>query len=265
MKKIKYFLALFLITGLLSSCFDKIDNWYTNTSKYDGRYVVGTVCEEDDDYNVDIKYGYELWITNSAANIEDEIIIDTHVAIIVTEEKDGDFEVAEIEDTGYAIKGKFKITGDPSRFQGGGIVPNLYSNSELTDGEYYLMIDGHYYDPSDLEDDDVGEEFDAIHLYARLSMEEGKITPQGAKTIGGNTSDAVSMKITTYCDYLVVESYTTPQVDWSDPAVPEYAWRVKEGSRKNADGWEEHWTLDGYRYTGFPEDNPNIKPPIIEK
>jgi hypothetical protein len=67
-----------------------------------------------------------------------------------------------------------------------------------------------------------------------------------------------------YFDYLVIESYETPQDTWSDPATPEYAWRIKEGSRVNADGWEEHWTLSGYRYTGLPEDLGN-KPPIIEK
>ena len=257
MKKIKYFLGIAFITMFVTSCFEEIDNWYTNTSSYDGRFSVAVTCEEDDSYNANIQSGLELWIYNSAANVANEIIVDTHVAVIFNED-------GKLEDEGYAVKGKFKVNGDPAGFKGNEKVWNLSANTDLHDGEYYLIIGGHYYNPSDLEDSDVGEEFDAIHLYARLSVEEGKISPKGATTIGGNKSDGLRMKITTYCDYLTVESYMTPSGSWVYPDVPEYAWRVKEGSRKNADGWEEHWTLDGYRYTGYPEDLGQ-QPPIIKK
>ena len=257
MRKLIYLLSISSVMMLFTSCFEKIDNWYTNTSSYDGRFSVAVTCEEDEDYDRDIRDGYELWIYNSAANVEDEIIIDTQVAVYIDED-------GEIEEEGFPVRGKFKVTGNPLNFQGGSESVNLYSSSELNDDEYYLIIGGRFYSPSDLEDDDVGEEFDAIHLYARVSLEEGKITPLGATTIGGNKSDGVSLKITTYCDYLIVESYETPQDTWADPEEPEYAWRVKEGSRTNADGWEEHWTFDGYRYTGYPEDLGG-QPPIIVK
>jgi hypothetical protein len=265
MKKIKYFLGLSLTVMLLTSCFEKVENWHSNTFEYDGRYAVGMVCEEDEDYNVDIKYGYDVFICNSAANISNEIIVDTRVAIYIEEKMDGDFEDPQLIEEGVQVRGKFKITGDPSSFKGQGSVWNNYCSEDLVDGEYYLIIGGHYYNPSDLEDDDAGEEFDAIHLYSRLSMEECKITPNGAKTIGSNTSDGFDLKITTYCDYLIVESFPTPTDTWADPNTPEYGWRVKKDSRRNADDWEEHYIMKGYRYTGYPEDNPNIKPPIIVK
>jgi len=250
---------------MLASCFEEIENWYTNTSNYDGRYDVGITCEEDEDYNTVIRDGIQLMIYNSAANVADEIIIETNVAVVINEYKDGDFTIRELVDEGYHVKGKFKITGNSSSFKGSGAVWNLYSNPNLAAGEYLIIFAGRYYWYTNtfFDDGDVGEEFEAIHLYSRLSMEESKITPMGATTIGGNKSDGLNMKITTYCDHLIVESYPTSQDTWADPNVPEYAWRVKEGSRKNADGWEEHWTFTGYRYTGYPEDDPNILPPII--
>jgi hypothetical protein len=67
-----------------------------------------------------------------------------------------------------------------------------------------------------------------------------------------------------YSGFLVVESYEISSAQWTDPSVPEYDWRVKEGSRRNADGFEEHWMLAGYRYTGLPEDI-GAKPPITVK
>ena len=261
MKKVKYFLTLPLITVLLSSCFKDIDSWHTNTSAYDGRFSIAVTCEEDNKYNAVINNGLELWIYNSAANVENEIIIDTKVAVVFDEK-------GEIAEAGFPIKGKFKITGEPSGFKGEDKAWNILGGTELNNKEYSLIINGLLQTPSSsfLNDSNVGEEFDAIQLYARISIEECKITPQGATTIGGNKSDGIYLKITTYCDYLVVESYETPQDTWANHNKPEYGWRVKEGSRANADGFEKHWTLEGYRYTGYPEDMVSQpQPPIIEK
>ena len=267
MKKVVYILGISTFMMLFTSCFEKLDNWYTNTFSYDGRFAVGIECEEDGDYTVDIKHGYELWISNSAANIENEIIIDAQVAVIVTEDTDGDFKVYEIEDEGYAVKGKFKVTGDPSNFKGQSESVNLYYEDMRVSAanEFWFIYGGNFYTLAQYgPPDDLEEEADGIQLYSRISLEEGKITPQGAETIGGNTSDGVELNITTYCDYLTYEAYEIPEANWTTPGVPEYGWKVKEGSRENADGWEEHWTLKGYRYTGYPEDIGQ-KPPIVEK
>jgi len=287
MKKLVYILGISSIMVFFTSCFKEKDNWYTNTFKYDGRFSVAQKCdlrgeftdvlftdeyfsEQEDkekgikgdyalDYrDVNIEDGAELMIYNSAANVEDEIIVDAHIA--------GNFY----------IKGKFKITGDQANFKGTGVVNNLSSASGLTDYEYWLLWDGviddwthiflQYLNPAPDKD---GGEYEFLQLYTRFSLDEASITPADqldkANTIGGNKSDAITVKITAYHDYLIVESYTIPEEDWKNPAKPEYAWRIKAGSRKNAAGEEEKWTLKGYRYTGYPEDNPDIQPPIIDK
>ena len=242
-----------------ASCFEEKDNWYTNTSSYDGRFSVAITCEDDEYYDQVIENGYELWIYNSAANVADEIIIDTHIAANLDDDEEG-----------YSIKGKFKITGSPADFKGTATSSNLYIGSEVSDANnYYFYYPGYgFFLPSkwgDADADEVGEEYQGYQIYARITLEKGNITSQGKTTIGGNKSDGVYMKVTTYCDEVIIEGIETPKETWEHPARPEYAWRVKEGSRKNAEGWEEHWILDGYRYTGFPEDDPNIKPPIIVK
>ena len=271
MKKI-IFLSVFLsMMMMLTSCFKEIDNWYTNTSAYDGRYSVATTLTNKEYSFVNevfeswgappgywedqwtIEDGVELMIFNSAANVEDEIIIDTYVSVNYDNEGP------------VRVKGKFKINGNPSNFSGQGIVPNLAIRTEFPSadtGDFFLDMGPYYDEPWYVFDDEypdglpdaLGEEWNAIQLYARMSMEEGKITPNGETTIGGNLSDGVSLKLTLYHDFLIIESYQTPADTWDKPNVPEYAWRIKEGSRRNADGLEEKWTVSGYRYTGFPED-----------
>lgn len=244
MRKLAY-IGISFIVLLFTSCMEEIDNWYTNTATFDGRFVVAATCEEYSSDNTAIEDGEELMIYNSAANVADEIIVDTHVA-------------------GLPVKGKFKVTGDALEFKGTATVENLSRSAELSDDDYLLIYNGNYYKPSALGDPEgAGEEYEGLHLYCRMSLELGKIISKAATTIGGNVSDSVYVKTTMYVDQLTIESYQTDQNDWSDPNVPEYAWRVKAGSRANADGMEEHWTFGGYRYTGFPEDvNPKV--PEIE-
>jgi hypothetical protein len=247
MRKLIYLLSISFVMVFFTSCFEEIDNWYSETAGYDGRFVVAATCEEYSSDDTAIEDGHEVLIYNSAANIENEIWIDTHVA-------------------GFPVKGKFKVTGSSLEFKAEETADNGSRSAGISDDDFYILEDGipvAY--PSDLgAPDGLGEEYDAVQLYARLSLEEGKIIPKGATTIGKNISDSVSLKTTMYFDFLVVESYQIPQEEWVEPETPEYDWRIKEGSRHNADGWEEHWTFTGYRYTGFPEDG-NPVPPIIEK
>jgi len=260
MKKIKYFLSLFLIPMLFTSCFEKLDNWYSNTTSYDGRFVVATTCDEYSDYDQTIRYGNELWIYNSAENVQNQIIFNSNIAI--------DTEGG----TSYPVKGKFDVTGNPSDFKSAVSSFNIGSawaaKEELNDDEFYWVDDdGNPIDyPSDLPTPAAaGEEYPGVQLYSRISLDEGKIIPNGATTIGGNVSDSIYFAITAYSEYLIFESYQIPEDQWVVPGVPDFAWRVKDGSRVNADGWEEHWKFAGYRYTGYPEDNPLTKPPVTNK
>ena len=243
MKKLVY-ISILSVMVLFTSCSNDIDNWYTNTAAFDGRFTVAKTCADYDDDNTTIEDGEELMIYNSAANVENEIMIDVHVA-------------------GLPVKGKFDVSGTPSEFNATGAVSNLGVTSLKDDG-YYAIIQGDYQSASDLDTpEQAGVEYDGVQVYARLSLEVGKIIPDGATTIGGNVSDSVFVQLTTYNDQLVIESYELPQTEWEDPNIPKYEWRVKANSRTNIDGEEEHWTFEGYRYTGFPEDvNPTV--PIIE-
>jgi hypothetical protein len=241
MKKLILFSISFSL--IFSSCFKKIDNWYTETSEYDGRYVVSATCEEYSSDDVPLSDGMELWIFNTSDNLANEIWID-HFSI-----------------AGFPMKAKLNVTGDAANFKTAGDV-NLYHDSEVI----YILVDGNpvAYGPPDPGDATAaGELLDAVHLYTRVSVDTGKIINGGATTPGGNVSDSVFLKLTLYHNAFQYISYETDPADWANPSVPEYDWRIKDGSLTNADGWEEHWTISGYRYTGFPEDIGH-KPPIIE-
>ncbi|GEM_PF-404085 len=239
MRKNIYLMGIFLTIISFNSCQKELDNWYTETASYDGRYVVATTCEEYSDDDTSIEDGIELMIYNSAANVKDEIWLDTEVA-------------------GAHIKAKFKITGDISLFKSDETVSNIASTY------YYIFRPtggiasfsqsnaNSYYGVPTSE----GTLIDGIQLYTRVTLEEGKIIPKSATTIGGNTSDSIYVKAVMHHDFVVFESYTLPEDEWEDPQVPEYAWRLKPGSNTPAPAadWDEHWTLAGYRYTGMPED-----------
>ena len=237
MKKIFYLLSILAIFISFSSCQEDLENWYSETAAYDGRFVVASTCEEYSSDDTSIEDGIELMIYNSAANIKNEIWLDTEVA-------------------GLHIKSKFQVTGDASSFKGNEIGANIASDTYYIDTDYGLApftssYAGYFRVPTA-----AGQLNDGIQLYTRVTLEEGKIIPKGATTIGGNTSDSVYVKIILHSDLVKFESYTLPEDEWEDPQVPEYAWRLKPGSNTPAPAaeWDEHWTLSGYRYTGFPED-----------
>lgn len=257
MKKIEYCLTFILITILFTSCFEDKDNWYSSTKEYDGRYSVAITCEEYSAHDQTIRDGHELKIYNTAVNKENQIFIDSYVAI------DSD------AGSSYHVKGRFDVEGDISGFKATTPSDNSARSEELNTSEYALL-DANGEPTVSISrlpaPTKAGEEYDGFQFYSRLSIVQGKITPKGATTIGGNTSDAVSLSIITYCDYLTIESYLLDEADWSVIGVPEYDWRVKDGSRVIAGAdYEEHWNFEGYRYTGFPEDNPSTQPPITEK
>lgn len=243
MKKVIYLINIILATMLLfTSCFEKIDNWYTETSPYDGRFVVSATCEEYSSDDVPLSDGMEMWIFNTAKNAANEIWID-HFSI-----------------AGFHMKAKLNVTGDVNSFKTD-TDTNLFYDSDVT---YVLNASGApvaYYPPAATTS---GAKINCVTLYTRISVDSAFIKKGAATTPGGNKSDSVYLRATLYHDAFEAESYQTDPSTWANPATPEYRWRVVDGSLGNADGWEEHWTMSGYRYTGFPEDLGS-KPPIVEK
>ena len=237
MKKIIYLIGLIFTVACFSSCQEELENWYSETKSYDGRFVVATTCDEYSSDDTSIADGLELMFYNSAANIADEIWLDTEVA-------------------GYHIQGKFKITGDISSFKGNETVENIASDSYLIDTDYGLAPFTSDYANYFRVPTAAGQLNDGVQLYTRITFLEGKIIPDAATSIGGNTADSVYVKTIMHKDFMKFESYQTPKDEWEDQAVPEFAWRVKSGSNTPATAadWDEHWTLAGYRYTGMPED-----------
>lgn len=225
MKKIIYVITIFFVGISFYGCQQELDNWYSETSKYDGRYVVSTAAEEFADGDEE---GVELLVYNTASNTPDEVWIDTHVY-------------------GEHVKTKIKLTGDHTSFQGTGEAVN-------TDSPIYYIVNGNL-SSSLAAPNASGLTNLALDMYSRVTFKEGKILPNAATTIGGNPSDSIYMKFVLHTDQLTYESYQLPEEDWATPGVPSFAWRVKEGSRIPATIWDdENWTLSGYRYTGYPED-----------
>lgn len=236
MKKIIYlFAASLMITGF-SSCFEEVDSWNSETYDYDGRYVVATTCETYDDDNTTIEDGAELLIYNTASNVANEVWVETTIA-------------------GEHIKGKFKLNGNPSSFTSDQEVENTASSTLLIDTDYGLAPFTSAYTQYFRVPTAAGQENDGVQLYTRMVLKKGSIVPKGATTIGGNKSDSVNLQVVMYHDFVTFVSYELPQEEWDNPSVPEYAWKLKSGSNTPAtDDWDEPWTLEGYRFTGYPED-----------
>ena len=239
MKKIIYLIGLIFTVACFSSCQEELENWYSETASYDGRFVVSTTCDEYSSDNTSIADGLELMFYNSAKNVPNDIWLDVSIA-------------------GIHVKGNFQVTGNSEAFTTDQTVKNAVSST------FYIFTPsgsmasftqanatGYYGAPKS-----AGILIDGLELYARVSLLEGKILPDAATSIGGNTADSVYVKTILHSDYVKIESYQTPNKDWKVQGVPEFAWRVKSGSNTPAaaEDWDEHWTLSGYRYTGMPED-----------
>lgn len=233
MKKVFYLINITIVSVLLfTSCFEKMDNWYTETSEYDGRFVVSATCEEYSSDDVPLSDGMEMWIFNTAKNAANEIWIDN-------------FSIA-----GTHIKAKLNVTGNAASF-------NTAEDTYLVEdgGTYVLNTNGSLAAYPPAAPASAGLKKNCVTLYARIKVDSAFVSKAAATTPGGNKSDSVYLKATLFHDGFEIESYQTGAT---------YSWRIVEGSLANMDGWEEHWTMSGYRYTGFPEDLGK-KPPIVVK
>ena len=231
MKKIVLYLS---IVACVTSCFDELDNWYSETSKYDGRFVVSSACQEFPSKGAIIEDGNEIYIYNTAANTANDVWLD---------DVSGKFP----------LKANFILTGTPDGFSGAE-VKNV--NSKLF---IYNVDEGEYVEFSAANKSSfpvataVGQLCDGIQEYARATLNEGKILPKGATSPGGNVVDGIQLKITLHTDNVKFISVAIPEDDWENPLVPEYGWKLQVGSTPDPSK-VEHWTLAGYRYTGYPED-----------
>ncbi|MDR1022273.1 MAG: hypothetical protein LBL94_03230 [Prevotellaceae bacterium] len=239
MRKFTYALSIFACAAL-ASCDNELDNWYSETFSYSGRFAVATACAEYDSDNTAVADGLEVLIYNTADNVADEIWIDFSVA-------------------GAPQKGKFKVTGAPAEALCAQVAENISSSTYYIDTDYGLAP----FDPSYADYFRVpaaaGEPNDGAQLYTRITLGVLKILPGAATSIGGNVVDSIYLTVTLHHAYMKFESVQTDSEGWADPAVPEFEWLPKLGTNEpvpadDEDFPDEHWTISGYRYTGYPED-----------
>ena len=216
-------IILSLLSLVLSSCFEEIDNWDSAVLDYSGRYVVKLL---DTDGNILTDFdGTEIHLYSTSANKADEMWID-------------DFQSL------FPMKSKIFFTGTTSDFKSvstnyDDLPVNLYSqdfpkNAPTAEGQTYVTKDH----------DDI--------RYLKVALLEGKITKNGFTTKGGNVTDAIRLKVKLYSGSLTFTSYKKPEAEWANPTTPEYAWEFKE--MEYIPEYDEEYIIEGYLYTGFDED-----------
>lgn len=219
MKKISTIFGILLVClATFTSCEQDPDNWDSAVIDYSGRYVVRLFDETGTTQYTDYD-GSEIQIYNTAANRANEVWIDDHNALI-------------------PIKSKFFLSGTPAGFKS-----TDASYDGLTFSEYIGGVSGA---PSK-----AGEVKQVESVY-KAALLEGKITPQSFTTKGGNVTDGIWMKMQLYYGVTTFESYELPAESWGDPNTPEFAWRQVSMERYSDD--DEVIIIEGYRYTGFNED-----------
>ena len=231
MKKIVLYVC---IVACMVSCYGELDNWYSGTSKFDGRFVVSSSCQEYPSKGAIIEDGNEIYIYNTAANVANEIWLD---------DVSGKFP----------LKSKLNLNGTSENFSGTATVDNIKSKFFIYNGsediEFSSVNKGDF--PVATAS---GQQCDGYQEYVRMTLDEGQIRLNGTTTPGGNKVDGIQLKITLHTDNVKFISVLTPADEWEDSSVPEYAWTVQAGSNSPNPAKVEHWTLSGYRYTGYPED-----------
>ena len=223
MRKISIFLGVLFSCLIFTSCHEEVENWDSAVLDYSGRYVVKLLSEDGQaitDYD-----GTEIQLYNSSANLANEMWID-------------DFQ------TIFPLKTKINFSGTTANFASvetdfNKLTDNQYafsapSTSPTAEGETYV-IDGN------------------SSRYLRAILLEGKITPDGYTTKGGNVTDAIRLKIKLYVGSLTFTSYKTPEAGWANPNVPEFAWELT--GMEHTPELDETYIIEGYRYTGYSEDD----------
>jgi hypothetical protein len=237
MKKVTLYLSMVACSAFVfASCENELDSWNSATYEYAGRFVVAATCQEDPAKSKIIEQGNEIYLYNTAANVANEIWLED-----VTR--------------AFPLKGKFSLAGNAAGFRGERETENVSSIAAIYNADDLKYIQ---FIASNVEDFPVptaaNQQCSGKQQYIRATLEEGKILPNGATSIGGNTTDGISLKIILHTDSIHFISYELDAEEWEDPGIPEYAWKVNPDVKIAKPEWDEHWTLAGYRYTGYPED-----------
>jgi hypothetical protein len=225
MKKIFYILSLGACIALASCEKEPLDNWFTETFDYAGRYTTAIECIQYPsntayegaifaDIHDAVAESIEFQLYNSAANVADEIWIK---------------DVKEF----FPFRAKFKITGTPASFKS--VADGENQHTEL------IEIPGNAPTAA-------GQTEDVWWGYRYVSLDDAKIIKGGATTIGGNTTDSISFTVTLKSGTVTVKSVQP------DPNANEYKWEVQRDTYQPDPSADEIWHMFGYRYSGFPED-----------
>lgn len=223
MKKIGLYIIIASLMLSFTSCFEDLEIWDSETLEYSGRYVFKLMSEDMKDTYVDYD-GYEIQIYNTAGNAPNIVWMDDHEDI-------------------FPLKNKFEFSGNASSFKSTTedftkLTNNIYSTDDLPT-------------PAPTAAGQTVTEDEKF--YIRAAVLEGKIIPGAAKSIGGNISDSLYIKIKLYSGTATYTSYEVPEALRADPKVPEFKWKFT--SATHDPDLDEIYVIGGYRYTGMPEDN----------
>ncbi|MDR2915428.1 MAG: hypothetical protein LBV74_11445 [Tannerella sp.] len=223
MKKI-YILS---IIGCLAftACDQDIDIWDSETLDYSGRFLFEfkDAPDKDQGYSMD----KEIQLFNTSNNVANEIWIDDIYHEI-------------------PFKSKFFLEGDASSFKS-----KTTDFNQLTDNEYSFEF------PSD-NPETADDREEIPQYYLRCYINEGKIIPGGATTIGGNQADSIYIKLTLYNGTVYFKSAFIPEDERTDPSVA-YKWEIDKVTTELDENDPDMkatktYILSGHRYTGYPED-----------
>ncbi len=207
------YIVIIAVLSLVSCSEDKLEGWSPKSKDYSGKFVYTQLDKVQNP-----KHG-TLFISNTASNKKDEILIDVE----------------------NVLKSKFNILGEMSDFKS---VSDDFS--KLT--ENMLNLDVKPKNAPTGANQTVSVDIDNC----KVSLIEAKILKGKGTSVGGNKSDSIYLQFKLYKGKFNFESYLKPKNKNTDP--DEFDWKFV--SSQDIQGAKlDTLTLGGYRYTGFPEDN----------
>jgi len=218
MKNLIYIISIIICMPFVS-CDNDIDVWDSETLEYAGRYTFGLY---DENMEPIVPMGEELRLYNTSNNVKNEIFID-------------DLNLV------FPIKSKLFLTGDFSSFKSSSL-----DFDQLADYNEYT------YKTPDTPPTGADERAKLDIGYIRSVVQEGKIIPKAATSIGGNPADSIYIKITLYSGTINYKSVLIPEEYRVDPNII-YEWAFDSTARNPEK--DETYIISGHRYTGFPEDH----------
>ena len=226
-------LYILSIIGCLTftACDQDLDIWDSETLEYSGRFLYELYDENMSEQYFDYSYGYEIRIYNTSDNKINEIWIDDYY----------------LNDS-LLLKSKFFLDGDAGSFKS-----KSSEFSELTNNEVTISPESNPEgqpegNPESAEDRIEGIPQKYIHCY----INEGKIIPKGATTIGGNQADSIFIKLTLCSGTASFKSVFIPEENRTDPNIA-YKWEIDVITHDPAKDVTR--IISGHRYTGYPEDH----------